>query len=216
MDIVRLFPFRVLLSRSARADRRARLAPRLARAGLGEVRHLPAVEGVADSRGFSSPAKRSTALGKRLALRWAATAHAPALLLLEDDVTFAAHFRERITALRLPDDWQIFYFGAQHLERPERISRGLVRVRRAVDTHAVAFRAGCYRQVRAAMRRSRAGLASDELLAELHASLPTYAALPNLAWQVRSFSDLRQITYSNYDPETGRQLHLRPCVEGLD
>jgi hypothetical protein len=141
------------------------------------------------------------------------------LLVLEDDAVFHPEFRERVAALSLPDDWQIFYFGCQHLETPAPVSPGLVRVKRALDTHAVAFRGSAYREVRKIMRGRRRGRGSsdqfnDVLLAELHKKLPTYAAFPNLIWQALCASDLTGHTYSNYDAE-GRQIHGACVVRHL-
>lgn len=149
------FPLRMFLSMRQREDRRAALLPRLAAAGLGDAEWFPAVEMEAlrgDARHFSSVGKRSCALGKRLVLREAGRRKVPTVLFLEDDVVFHPEFAERIAHLDLPEDWGIFYLGCQHFEPPEYHSPGLVRVRRALDNHAIAIRAEWFLQVRAALR----------------------------------------------------------------
>ena len=170
--------------------------------------------------GFKDTARRANSLSFRFLIRQAERRLSPALLVLEDDAVFHPEFRERVAALSLPDDWQIFYFGCQHLETPRPVSCGLVRVTRALDTHAVAFRASAYGEVRKIMRGHRRGRGAaeqfnDVLLSKLHKKLPTYAAFPNLIWQALGSSDLTGHTYSNYDAE-GRQIHGAAVVQHLN
>ena len=174
---------------------------------------FPAVDARAlrHKRGFRGVAQRANSLSFRLLLRIVRRQNPAALLVIEDDAVFHPQFRERVAALELPEDWQMFYFGCLHLAPPKRVSTGLVRVARALDTHAVAFRATAYREVCKIMRGRRGGRdqCNDVLLSELHATLPTYAAFPNLVWQAHGQSDIAGRFYSNYDVQ-GRQV---PCPE---
>ena len=174
---------------------------------------FPAVDAktLGGRNGFHGLPQRAHSLSFRFVLRLAQRRNSPALLVLEDDAVFHPEFQTRAAALEIPEDWQIFYFGCLHLESPRPVSPGLVRVSRALDTHAVAFRASAYREVRKIMRgRSSAhDLFGDVLLSTLHKKLPTYAAFPNLIWQAVGASDIAGRCYSNYDAE-GRQ---KPCPE---
>ena len=159
-------------------------------------------------KGFAGLPQRAHSITFRLLLRAAQLRGSAALLVLEDDAVFHPEFRDRVAALKLPDDWQIFYFGCQHLAPPTRVNDGLVRVKRALDTHAVAFRRSAFLEARRVMRgdvKGR-GQCSDVLLSSLHEKLPTYAAFPNLIWQALGESDIARRCYSNYDVE-GRQRH---------
>lgn len=162
-------------------------------------------------KGFKGLPQRANSLSFRFLLRSAQRRGSAALLVIEDDAVFHPQFRERVAALQLPDDWQIFYFGCLHLAPPKRVNEGMVRVTHALDTHAVAFRQSAYREVRKIMRarRSLRDQCNDVLLASLHEKLPTYAALPNLIWQAHGQSDIAGHIYSNYDVD-GRQ---KPCPE---
>lgn len=173
--------------------------------------------GLRRCRGFKGLPQRANSLSFRFLLRLAQRRQSPALLVLEDDAIFHPAFRERAAALALPDDWQIFYFGCQHLAPPRRVSDGIVRVTRALDTHAVAFRRSAYREVRRVMRgRARArDLCNDVLLSTLHEKLPSYAAFPNLIWQAHGESDIAGYCYSNYDVD-GRQKHCPEMVRHLE
>lgn len=214
MDINAVFPHRAFISLLRREDRRASLQARMADAGIG-AEWFRAIDAHAlrSKRGFRGVGQRANSLSFRLLLRAARRQRSAALLVIEDDAVFHPQFRERVTALELPDDWQIFYFGCLHLAPPKRVNPGVVRVARALDTHAVAFRANAYREVCKIIggRRDGSDQCGDVLLSELHTKLPTYAAFPNLVWQAVSASDIAGRTYSNYHPD-GRQ---KPCPEHI-
>lgn len=113
----------------------------------------------------------------------------------------------------------IFYLGCAHSQRPEWAGARVVRVRHAVDTHAVAVRAPHYARVMEMLDRHGkpdpgVAKASDQFLALLHREIPTYACYPNLVWQDVSPSDLMMNVYSNYTKD-GRQKNWVGAVAGL-
>jgi hypothetical protein len=220
VDLNAVFPHRAFISLARRKDRRGWLQARMADAGISaEWFRAVDAQGLRHPCGFKDMGRRANSLSFRFLIRRAERQRSPALLVFEDDAVFHPEFRERVTALALPEDWQIFYFGCQHLETPKPVSRGLVRVTRALDTHAVAFRASAYREVRKIMRGRRCGRGpaeqfNDVLLSALHKKLPTYAAFPNLVWQALGSSDLTGHIYSNYDKD-GRQIPGAAVVRHL-
>ncbi len=170
-------------------------------------------------RGYESAGRYALALTQRLAIREARRRGAPAVLLMEDDVVFHPNFQALIGAVELPEDWGIFYLGCAHSQRPEWAGARVVRVRHAVDTHAVAIRATFYARVMEMLdRHGKPDLgvakASDQFLALLHREIPTYACYPNLVWQDVSPSDLMMNVYSNYTKD-GRQKNWGGAVAGL-
>jgi len=221
MDLLRTFPFRAFVSLEWRTDRRERLSEQLRALGIG-AQWFPATHAGhvgSDTRGFLSPSKRAVALSKRRVLRAARNSGSEAVLMFEDDVVFHPEFAARVAALELPDDWAIFYFGCQHIETPVSVSSGLVRVNRALDGHAWAVRKPFINLVSEVMRGGAKGargrMCSDVLVSSLHRRLPTYAAWPNLAWQVCDYSDVAGRIYSNYDPD-GTQRVSRHILKLID
>lgn len=217
MDLNAVFPHRAFISLARRRDRRAWLQARMADAGVtAEWFRAVDAQALRRNKGFKGLPQRANSLSFRFLLRAASRRDSAALLVIEDDAVFHPKFRERVATLDLPDDWQIFYFGCQHLAPPKRVSDGLVRVSRALDTHAVAFRQSAYREVRKIMRgrRSSREQCNDVLLSTLHEKLPTYAAFPNLIWQANGQSDIAGHIYTNYDVE-GRQKHCPEMVSHL-
>jgi hypothetical protein len=217
VDLNTVFPHRAYVSLPRRMDRRAWVQARMADAGVS-AQWFRAVDArrLRRWKGFAGLPQRAHSITFRLLLRAAQLRGSAALLVLEDDAVFHPEFRDRVAALELPDDWQIFYFGCQHLAPPTRVSDGIVRVKRALDTHAVAFRRSAFLEARRAMRGKAKGRdqCSDVLLSSLHEKLPTYAAFPNLIWQALGESDIARHRYSNYDAE-GRQKHCTDMVRHL-
>ena len=224
IDFETTFPQRYVLNLARRQDRRAGVEQLFWEHGL-EVRRFPAVDArwVKKSRGFENPGRYAHAVTTRLAIRRAMLAGAEAVFLFEDDVVLHPDWRERLAELDLPEDWGIFYLGCQHHERPEVVqpgsAAGLVRVRGALDTHAWGIRAPYFRQVMAALRRRDKTTdpfhpPADVTLARLHASIPTYAVYPNVAWQEENHSDLLKGTYSTYLPD-GIQKPAPYALTGL-
>ena len=217
MDLNAVFPHRAFISLPRRRDRRGWLQARMADAGVtAEWFRAVDAQTLRRCKGFKGLPQRANSLSFRFLLRAASRRNSAGLLVIEDDAVFHPEFRERLAALELPDDWQIFYFGCQHLASPKRVNAGVVRVTRALDTHAVAFRQSAYREVRKIMRGrgSARELCNDVLLSTLHEELPTYAAFPNLIWQAHGQSDIAGHCYSNYDVE-GRQKHCTEMVSHL-
>ncbi len=221
MNLADQFPQRFYMNLGPRDDRRSEVELTFFLHGL-EVERMPAVKAawVKDARGYSSTVRYACGITKALCVRQARLRGADAVLVFEDDLVLDDDFQRKVDALELPDDWGMFYFGCQHLERPQPVSAGLVRVGKALDTHAVAFRAPYFSQILKALRGTGKGkpvtkYASDVELSNLQKRIPTYAAFPNLAWQAVSPSDIQNRAYSNYGPR-GQQLGRRELVQGLE
>lgn len=204
-------PYMVCVNLAEREDRRRDCWTRFSEAGL-VVDRQPGIlkKWVTDSRGFIGASRYGCSLAKRLAVRRAKLAGAPAMLLFEDDVILADDLHERLAKIELPADWGIFFLGCKHLERPLPLSEGLVKVARAADHHAMAIRADYYNEVIRGLSGHGKGAErtirySDAKMAEIQSWVPTYAAFPNLAWQALSYSDNAGTSQSHYNAE-GKQL----------
>jgi hypothetical protein len=220
MNFEETFPLRYYINLGRREDRRTELEWHLAQIRVTAQR-FPAIDSrfCRNPRGYGSKGRYALALTIRLAIRKAKQQKAPALLLLEDDAILHPNFRELISRITLPDDWGIFYLGCQHTERPEPHGEGLVKVKRALDSHAWAIHESAYDQVMAAMDPFNQPtplhpLASDQFVAELHSEIPTYACYPNLAWQSVDQSDLTGSTYSIYN-KAGTQRNQQQILQNL-
>ena len=220
MNFAATFPHKYLLNLSRRQDRRVRCEELFEEHGW-KVRRQPAVDArrLESARGFGATGRYAHAVSTRMILRRAGLAKAEAVFIFEDDVVLHPALKERLAEIELPEDWGIFYLGCQHHERPEVVSRGLVRAVAPLDTHAWAVRAEYFHEVRRALAGKYWPLpgtlpAADILLAELVRRVPAYAAYPNLAWQEEELSDLAGGSYGNYDDD-GTQRHSLGCQRGV-
>jgi hypothetical protein len=221
MDFEKTFPNRFYLNLARRQDRRT-LAEDQFRSIALRVERFPAVDAcwVKELRGHDTKARYALALTTRLLLRRMIQQKATSVLIFEDDVVLAPDFVERVETLELPEDWGMFYLGAQHHIRPVAVGRGLVRVGLALDAQAFAINGRylhkVYRALEQGGKRTFPGSIqiSDFIYATLHAEIPTYAAFPNLAWQGIEESDVQGKNYSNYGI-TGDQLPAPEIMRGV-
>lgn len=221
MKLQEVIPYMVCINLAHREDRRREAWQRFADADL-VVDRQPGVlkRTVTDPRGFHSAARYACSLAKRLAIRRAKLAGAPAVLLFEDDVVLAPDLHEQLAKIELPDDWGIFFLGCKHLRRPTVVAPGLVRVAKASDHHAIAIRREYFDAMIWAMAAGGKGCSriidySDVKSSEMNSIIPSYACYPNLAWQMWSHSDNADHHLTHYSP-TGRQKTIHSAVAGLD
>ena len=88
----------------------------------------------------------------RTALRLARKRGAEAVLVFSDAAVLEAGFREKVAALRVPEDWGMLVFGREGEGSP-----GVVPVRVFSDWTAVAVRRACYAEVARLLKRERTG-----------------------------------------------------------
>lgn len=169
------------LNRGRDAGRRGEVEWQLLEAGI-EARRFPAVDAgqVRNLREYPDEKTRARVVTQKLAIRKARRLGAETVLLLEDDVRFHPNLPALLAKVKgkLPEDWKVLFLGCEHLERPEVVAQGLVRVSKTRGTHAVAIRGESFREVLQA-------LLEGETLGSWAEGLQTeaYAALPNLVWQ---------------------------------
>jgi hypothetical protein len=112
------------------------------------------------------------------------------LLILEDDALPADDFAERIDSFlaSVPADWSQLMLGGQHVQPPESIAPGLVRVQEAHRTHAYAVR-GAFLKTLYQTFVSTSGHC-DHRMGPLHARARVYAPSPFLLGQAAVHSDI--------------------------
>ncbi|GAA0281175.1 hypothetical protein LNAOJCKE_1306 [Methylorubrum aminovorans] len=195
----------VVVNLPSRADRRRETERELARIGhLRAATFFPAIR-PAEAGGFDSVGEHGAYLS-HLAV-WRAALGVRSLLVIEDDVAFAADFAARAGLVtELPEAWDVFYAG--HMQLPELrrdwTETGLVRIAPLVEfiglhCYAVSGRA-LPRLVAAAeaflMRPhghpqgGRMPIDGALNIARRQCGFATYAAMPPLAEQRASRTDI--------------------------
>jgi hypothetical protein len=222
MDFESLFPLRYCLNLKRRPERWETACRTFAGAGL-EVQRWEAADGqkVRNAHGYAWASRYAVGLSKRAAVRQARVQAAPGIFLFEDDVELPPDWRMKLERFELPEDWGMLLLGRQHLETPRPAAPGLVRVKAAVDNHAIGFRRCWYERILYTLAKGKEDAkiwphtASDRHLAALMREVPTYAPWPNLAWQREGHSDQTGTTYSLYTAD-GRQKGAGAALRSLD
>lgn len=114
------------------------------------------------------------------------------LLVFEDDAEFRAKFNQdfdRLSAL-IPDDWQMFYLGANVISPVDIGIDGLCKSNAALTTHAYGVKAEIFDTLIQASNDDRYPI--DLIYSDLHPQLQVYAAWPALVGQIANFSDIEK------------------------
>jgi len=201
----------IYINLARREDRRINTEYLLDLNGIKAQRHYGiSASWVDDARGFQNKERYACSLAKRMAIRRGLIRGNGAVLMFEDDIVFHKNFIERIHLLKIPEDWDLFYLGCRHLEKPITCSPGVVKCTQATDNHAILIHRKCARKVIKALSGYGRGsppsiMYSDLQLSLLHNDLNAYAAYPNLVWQGHSHSDTSGYELSHYNDE-GEQI----------
>ncbi len=216
------FPMRCFINLGRREDRRFETEYQFALQGLA-VERFAAVDGrwARNTRGHGSPNQYGCRLSHTLAIRQAWLRKAPTVLIFEDDVILHDDFRRLGEALQPPEDWGVLFFGCTHVQAPEVVAPGWVRIKHVWGLHAYAVRRAWYKRVLKALRAE--GVAGEEqgadvVLSRLSGEIPMYAVYPNIAWQDEGYSDLRGNRRRPFrlDGHQNRLLHvLRPVNSAM-
>lgn len=127
------------------------------------------------------------------------------LLIAEDDLIVTDDFDEVIERIRIPDDWDMIYYGANHTDSGTRqIAPNVLRCFGSKTTHLVAFRHTIYDAV--------LSLPSDRTIdwsigQRLHKDFNCYAIFPPVALQKPNYSQLwkRYVDYTELFKNKGIQ-----------
>lgn len=138
---------------------------------------------------YSTAKAYARCIGLCMIIRRAIQERVENLFIFEDDVQLASDWRERLDAIALPDNWQIFFLGCEHKLPPRIVGDGLVRVTNASHTYAFGLRAAFFREFMNLLQSYKTHVLSVEsadwfeVSAEVCNKFACYAAFPNLAWQ---------------------------------
>lgn len=190
-----VFPHKVCVNLDRRADRWQQMQTKFERLGIDGVRRVAAIDGQQlqlPTDWSDSPGAYGCLLSHLQVVREARAQGQEAVLIFEDDVAFDERLQDRFTHYfsQLPQNWDMLYFGALHLEEPAAISENVYQVRRANSTFAYALRHtifDAFIELNSATRKP-----VDVSNRDLHASHACYCFLPHLAWVEDVPSDVQE------------------------
>lgn len=109
--------------------------------------------------------------------------------IFEDDSDFHPDFQKRFSKLitRIPDDWDMIYFGGNNMEKPKMIADNVARISKTYTTHAFAAKETIYDYMIEAWDKIEK---LDITLSKLHKHFNCYIFQPHLVMQRASHSDI--------------------------
>lgn len=180
-----------------RDDRLIQVTEEFAMKGI-EFTRFPAFNGM-DYSGTSVMKQGAVgcAISHLTLLRFAREQNFSAIMVFEDDVVLSENFNRELKEMLafLPQDWDMFYFGGSHREKPIRINERILKACKTLTTHAYLMRSSMYDAAIAEIERLIDPV--DSVYADLQKQFNVYISDPPLAWQRESFSDIegRQMNY---------------------
>jgi GR25 family glycosyltransferase involved in LPS biosynthesis len=116
---------------------------------------------------------------------------------MEDDVEFCDNFNEQleIKMNSLPDDWDMLFFGANHIIPPIKVNDHIYRIQRAYSAHFYAIKSNLYEPIIERLEKKLEPL--DVTYANIQPSINAYITNPHLVWQRPDYSDICE-TYVDY------------------
>lgn len=114
--------------------------------------------------------------------------------IFEDDAEFVPDFNEKLSQLDIPEDWDIFYLGANHYHLgagaipPEPVTENVMRIYSSYTTHAIVLKKHMFDPVISAIDFMQLPL--DVVYCSLQRVYKVYAPCRNLCKQRDSHSDI--------------------------
>ena len=116
------------------------------------------------------------------------------ILVLEDDVEFEQLDLFGAAVTDLPEDFDLFYLGAEHKQAAEHIGPHLLKIKEAYFCHAVGYSAKAMKSLPSSLKQC----VCDSLYPVVQENGNCYSVFPNIAFQAHSLSDISGMV-SNYD-----------------
>lgn len=112
------------------------------------------------------------------------------VLILEDDVEFIDNVNKRFTEIlpELPFDWDMLYFGGNHMESPRKVSTHLSRVSNTLACHAIGLNFKFFDTAIQAL--TNINTINDVNYTTLQKDYNVFVTDPHLAWQRPGYSSI--------------------------
>lgn len=110
-------------------------------------------------------------------------------MVFEDDADLHPDFQKQFSdyVSRLPEDWEMIYFGGNHMEKPKMVGDNVARISKTFTTHAFGVKESAYDFIIEAWDKIEK---LDITLAKLQKHLNCYVFQPHLVMQRASHSDI--------------------------
>lgn len=112
------------------------------------------------------------------------------VLIMEDDVQFCDDFSNQFGECMnlVPDNWDMIFFGANHIQRPSKINEKIYKLNYSYSAHCYAIRNTVFDILINLLTNSTNPL--DVVYANIQSSINAYVVNPHLVWQRPGYSDI--------------------------
>lgn len=192
-DVYDRFPEKVCINLNRRPDRWLQMQAKCERYGIRGVERFPAIDGerlTLPPAWSGSNGAYGCLLSHLQVVTDARERGQSSVLIFEDDVVLNDHHRQQLAENlnHLPEDWEILYWGANHVQDPVHVSGNVYRVRRSYSTFAYALKHTVFDDFIELNRQGSQPVdVNNFALQQRHNA---YCFLPHLAWVEADYSDV--------------------------
>lgn len=114
----------------------------------------------------------------------------PSVVILEDDAVFCDDFNGKLNLGmdEMPEDWDMIFFGSNHVHPPIKISDKIYKLQRAYSAHCYVIRDRMYDELIRLIEPMNEPL--DVTYANIQPVFNCYVFNPHLVWQRPGYSDI--------------------------
>jgi glycosyl transferase family 25 len=112
------------------------------------------------------------------------------VLIMEDDIIFCDDFNLHLEQKMqdVPENWDMLFFGANHITRPIRVTDNIYKMTRAYSAHCYAIKNTMFDSLLEILCQFKEPL--DVTYANLQPNINSYVVNPHLVWQNPGYSDI--------------------------
>lgn len=114
----------------------------------------------------------------------------PSVVILEDDVVFCDNFNNEFNLgmSEMPDNWDMIFFGSNHVSPPFKISNRISKLQRAYSAHCYVIHDRMYDELIELIEPMNEPL--DVTYSNIQSRINCYVFNPHLVWQRPGYSDI--------------------------
>ena len=189
-----MFPHKICINLERRPERWREMCAKFERCGIRGVERFAAIDGeraIVPPNWLDSPGAYGCLRSHLEVVQEARRLGAPSVLIFEDDAAFDPQLYEKFAKYfpQVPSDWDMLFFGANHMAAPVTVSENVVRITSANSTFTYALNHTVFDDF--IELNSRALTAVDLNNRTLQTDHACYCFMPHLAWVEDVSSDVQ-------------------------
>ena len=188
------FPHKICINLDRRSERWDQMRAKFERCGIRNVQRFAAVDGehaIIPPNWLDSPGAYGCLRSHLEVVQQARELGAPSVLIFEDDAAFDPRLSENFKTYfpQVPSDWDMLFFGANHMAAPLEVDENVVRITSANSTFTYALNHTVFDSF--IELNSKALTAVDLNNRTLQTDHACYCFMPHLAWVEDVNSDVQ-------------------------